>query len=317
MRGDLRRRLRPFYPQLLLAAVFLLFVIVLSFLSDHFLTWKNLKNIAEANSFRLLLALGMTVVMSSAAIDLSAGSIVSLSGIIMAGLISIGWDVSVAIVIGLIGGILMGALNGYVIAKSRLSPFIVTLAFMSIYRGLSLIVTEGIPITKLPAAFRFWGRSDIDKLNPPLIIAAVAFLFLIPFMARTKPGQYILASGGSEEALRRQGVNTAFYRVLAHAILGFTAAITGLIVTARLNSAEANAGIGMDIDAITAVIMGGTPLSGGRAHLVGSLIAVLLLGTIRNGLTIMSVSSYYQQFFSGVLLLVSVLLAKRREQTLV
>lgn len=317
MRGKLRRRLRPFYPQLLLAAVFLLFVITLSFLSDHFLTWKNLKNIAEANSFRLLLALGMTVVMSSAAIDLSAGSIVSLSGIIMAGLISVGWDVSLAIVIGLIGGIVMGALNGYVIAKSRLSPFIVTLAFMSIYRGLSLIVTEGIPITKLPAAFRFWGRSDIDKLNPPLIIAAVVFLFLIPFMSRTKPGQYILASGGSEEALRRQGVNTSFYRVLAHAMLGFTAAITGLIVTARLNSAEANAGIGMDIDAITAVIMGGTPLSGGRAHLVGSLIAVLLLGTIRNGLTILSVSSYYQQFFSGVLLLVSVLLAKRREQTLV
>ncbi len=317
MRENLRRRLRPFYPQLLLAAVFLLFVITLSFLSDHFLTWKNIKNIAEANSFRLLLALGMTVVMSSAAIDLSAGSIVSLSGIIMAGLIGVGWDVSLAIVIGLIGGIVMGALNGYVIAKSRLSPFIVTLAFMSIYRGLSLIVTEGIPITKLPAAFRFWGRSYIDKLNPPLIIAAVVFLFLIPFMSRTKPGQYILASGGSEEALRRQGVNTSFYRVLAHAMLGLTAAITGLIVTARLNSAEANAGIGMDIDAITAVIMGGTPLSGGRAHLVGSLIAVLLLGTIRNGLTILSVSSYYQQFFSGVLLLVSVLLAKRREQTFI
>jgi ribose/xylose/arabinose/galactoside ABC-type transport system permease subunit len=176
-------------------------------------------------------------------------------------------------------------------------------------------LTKGIPITKLPSAFLFFGRSDVDRLNPPLWLAFGLLMLLAPLLFRTKWGQYVMALGGNEEALRRQGVATDRYRMYAHMMAGFTAAVTGLIITARLNSAEANAGLGMEVDAITAVILGGTSLSGGRASLFGTSVAVILLGSIRNALTILSISSYYQQFVMGLLLLLSVLLAKWREQT--
>lgn len=298
----------------LLTLVLVVFSIALGAYSEYFFTVKNIKNLLEANAYRLILATGMSIVVASGAIDLSAGAVLSLSGIVMAMCSQTGIPAILSILLGIIAGAGMGGANGLVIAKTKINPLIVTLAAMSIYRGLALILTKGTPITKLPIDFLYWGRSDVDKLNPPLLMALVLFLFAIPLMHRTKFGTYIMSLGGNAEALRRQGVNTDMCRVSAHVLMGIYAAIVGLIVTARLNTAEANAGLNMEIDAITAAIMGGTPLSGGKISLYGTFVSILLLGVIRNGLTILAVSSYYQQFIIGVLLLVAVTLAKLRQK---
>ncbi len=304
--------------QLLLIAILAVLCLFLTWQSDFFMTGKNIKNILEAISFRLILALGMTLIIVSGAIDLSAGSIVSLSGIIIALSLKAGLPVIPALFLGICSGALFGAINGVVIHISRINSFIITLATASIYRGLALILTRGTTISQLPSAFLFLGRSDVDKLNPPLFIAAALFILAFPLMHRTKWGQYVQALGGNEEALRRSGVRCGIYRTTSFILLGICAAITAVITVARLNSAEANAGIGMELDAITAVVMGGTLMSGGKLSLIGTAIAVLLLGVIRNGLTIMSVSSFYQQFLIGLILLISVIFseAKERRKTL-
>lgn len=298
----------------LLTLVLVAFCIALGMYSEYFFTLKNIKNLFESNSYRLILATGMSIVVASGAIDLSAGAVLSLSGIVMAMACQSGASVALSILLGILAGAGMGGANGLVIAKTKINPLIVTLAAMSIYRGLALILTKGSPITKFPASFLYWGRSDVEKLNPPLVMAILLFAIAIPLMYRTKFGIYITGLGGNLEALRRQGVNTSACRISAHVLMGVYAAVVGLIVTARLNTAEANAGLNMEIDAITAAIMGGTPLSGGKISLYGTFISILLLGVIRNGLTILAVNSYYQQFIVGGLLLVSVTLAKLRQR---
>ncbi len=300
--------------QLLLITILAVLCLLLTWQSEFFMTGKNIKNILEAMSFRLILALGMTLIIVSGAIDLSAGSIVSLSGIIIALSLKDGLPVAPALFLGICSGALLGAINGVIIHISRINSFIITLATASIYRGLALILTQGTTISQLPSAFLFLGRSDVDKLNPPLFIAAALFILAFPLMHRTKWGQYIQALGGNEEALRRSGVRCGIYRTSSFLILGVCAALTGVITVARLNSAEANAGIGMELDAITAVVMGGTLMSGGKISLIGTGTAVLLLGVIRNGLTIMSVSSFYQQFLIGLILLVSVIFSEAKER---
>lgn len=300
--------------QLLLLTILAVLCLFLTWQSDFFMTGKNIKNILEAISFRLILAIGMTLIIVSGAIDLSAGSIVSLTGVIIALSLKAGLPVAPAVFLGICSGALLGAINGVIIHISRVNSFIVTLATASIYRGLALILTQGSTISQLPAAFLFLGRSDVDKLNPPLLIAVPLFILAFPLIHRTKWGQYVQALGGNEEALRRTGIRCGIYRITSFLILGVCAALTGVITVARLNSAESNAGIGMELDAIAAVVMGGTLISGGKISLVGTGIAVLLLGVIRNGLTIMSVSSFYQQFLIGLILLVSVIFSEVNER---
>lgn len=314
MNNSLRRFMRKYATQLLLLAVLVILCAVLSVASDSFLNLKNAKNILEAITFRLILAVGMSFVVASGGIDLSAGSMVSLCGVLTAMALKAGCPAWAALILALLLGIVLGGANGAVIHHSHLSPFIVTLSTASLYRGLSLILTLGIPVSLLPQDFLFFGRSDVDKLNPPLVMAALVFAIGWVVLFRTKWGSYILALGGNAEALRRSGVRCVLYRTMTYAISGMTAALTAVITIARLNSAEANAGLNMELDAITAVIMGGTLLSGGKASLWGTFIAVLLLGVIRNGLTILSISPYYQQFLIGVLLLFSVLFAEWRRR---
>ncbi len=176
------------------------------------------------------------------------------------------------------------------------------------------MITQGIPITKLPQAFRDIGCGDILAMESGVTMAVVATLLLIPLFYYTKWGTYLMSLGGNPEALKRSGVNTGLYRITCFALMGALSAISGIIVTARLNSAEANAGLNMEMDAICAVIMGGTALHGGYGNLLGTVVAVFLLGLIRNGLTIMSVSSYYQQFVTGAILLCAVIVAELRER---
>lgn len=299
---------------LLLIAVCLGMMVFLSLETQSFFSWKNVVNILEANSYRLLLAIGMMCVIASGAIDLSVGSILSLSAIIMARALKAEWPIWPALGLGLLSGLVLGSINGLCIHFTRINALIITLATSYLYRGLSLMITQGIPITKLPQAFREIGCGDIFGMESGVTMALGATLLLIPLFYYTKWGNYVMSLGGNPEALKRSGVHTGLYRVSVFALSGLFSALSGIIVTARLNSAEANAGLNMEMDAICAVIMGGTALHGGYGNLLGTVVAVFLLGLIRNGLTIMSVSSYYQQFITGAILLCAVVVAELRER---
>lgn len=292
----------------------LLLGLFLSLRTGIFFTGRNLINILEANSFKLLLAIGMTFVIASGGIDLSVGSILSLSAIFTALCMKQNIPVWLAILVGLLSGILMGLINGALIHFTGINAFIITLATSFLYRGLALIVTRGTPVSKLPAAYRVFGGGDIFQVESGVYMALLVLLLSIPLLYKMRWGHYITTLGGNPVALRRCGVRTGVWRISTFAVMGFLAALAGIIISARLNSAEPNAGLNMEMDAITAVILGGTPLHGGSAALAGTAVAVLLLGTIRNGLTLMSVSSYYQQFITGAILLCAVVTAEIRER---
>ena len=286
----------------------------LSVRTNSFFSVKNAVNILEANSYRMLLAVGMMCIISSGAIDLSVGSMLSFSAICMAKALKAELPVGLCVGVALLMGASMGALNGVLMHVTRINAFIITLATSYMYRGLSLIATQGIPITKLPQAFRDFGYGDIFGMESGVTMALIAVIALIPLFYFMRWGSYVMSLGGNPEALKRSGVKIWKYRVSAFALMGLLSSVAGVIVTARLNSAEANAGLNMEMEAICAVIMGGTALHGGKGSLPGTVIAVILLGLIRNGLTVMSVSSYYQQFVTGALLLIAVVTAELRER---
>lgn len=296
--------------QLFLLAVLTVICAVLAGKSEYFFTWKNIRNILEAASYRMILAAGMTFVVASGVMDLSAGSIVSLCGVLTALALHGGMGIFVSCLIGIGAGSLMGALNGALIHFTGINFFVLTLASSGMLRGISLMITDGKPITKFGKAFMQLGIGRMGEFQYPVIVSILLLLLAFPLMFHVKWGNYVQALGGSRTALMRSGVRTGFYRITVHMFLGLTAALTAIIITARLNSAEPNAGMNMELDAITAVIMGGTPIRGGSASIVGTVLAVLILGTIRNGLTLLSVSSDFQQWITGFLLLASVLISE-------
>lgn len=283
--------------------------IFLSLKSEFFLTPANLINIADSCGYRLIMAVGMTFIMASGVMDLSAGSTVSLAGVITACLLHAGMNIPYSVCGGLLTGILAGILNGILIQYTKINFFIITLAMSGMLRGLSLMITDGKPITRFDAAFMHIGTGRFAGVQISVWLAVVLTLASAIVINRTKWGSYVKTLGSNPEALKKCGVNTAKYRIEVQAVMGLAAAVTAVIITARLNSAEPNAGMDMELDAITAVAMGGTPITGGKAHISGTLLAVIILGMIRNGLTLMSISSDYQQWITGFLLLVSVLIA--------
>ena len=298
----------------ILVAFCLLLAGFLSLRTGSFFSSKNVVNILEANSYRMILAVGMTFVVASGAIDLSVGSILSLSAIVMAQAMHGGCSVALSVAAGLIVGGALGTVNGTLIHLTRINALIVTLATSFLYRGLALMLTLGAPVTKFPQAFRSFGYGDLFGMESGVTMAILLIAAAFPLMYKMRWGHYLTALGGNPEALKRSGVSTGRYRIGCFAAMGVLAALAGVIITARLNSAEPNAGLDMEMDAITAVIMGGTPLSGGSASLAGTAVAVFLLGMIRNGLTLMSVSSYYQQFITGAILLCAVVSAELRQR---
>ena len=310
----MRDRIARHVPQLLLVAFCLVLGAFLSAHTDSFFSIKNLVNILEANSARMILAVGMMCVIASGAIDLSVGSVLSLSAICMAMGLKAGLPTGVCVLIALTIGAALGTLNGVLVHMTRINAFIITLAGSYMYRGLSLILTRGTPVTKLPASFRALGCGDVFGMESGVTAAAAVVLLMIPLFRFMRWGSYVASLGGNEEALRRCGVSTGKYRISVFVLSGVLAALAGIIITARLNSAEPNAGLNMEMEAICAVIMGGTALHGGSGSLFGTVVAVFLLGMIRNGLTVLSVSSYYQQFITGAILLCAVVAAELRSR---
>jgi len=307
MRTDVRDLLRRF--GILIA--FLLLVVVLSFLSDSFLTVSNLLNIARQVSINAIIAAGMTFVILTAGIDLSVGSVLAFSGAIIAGLLSTGQPLLVGIVAGLLLGAVLGLVNGLIVTRGGVQPFIATLGMLTIARGATLVYTDGRPITGLPDAFVWLGAGDVGRVPVPVIVMALVFLAAYVVLTQTVLGRYIYAIGGNEEAARLSGVNVTLYKTLAYVLSGVLSAVSGIILTARLNSAQPTAGGGYELDAIAAVVLGGTTLAGGEGSITGTLLGAFIIGVLNNGLNLLNVSSFYQQVVKGVVILLAVLLDRR------
>lgn len=305
--GTIRSVLRRFG----IAIAFALLILILSLLSESFLTVSNLLNIARQVSINAIIAAGMTFVILTGGIDLSVGSVLAYSGAIMAGLLSTGKPVVVSIGGGLALGALLGLVSGIIITKGKVQPFIATLAMLTIARGATLVYTDGRPITGLPDAFVWLGAGEIVRIPVPVIIMGLVFLGASVVLRQTVLGRYVYAIGGNEEAARLSGVNVTFYKTLVYVICGLLSAVSAVILTARLNSAQPTAGVAFELDAIAAVVLGGTTLAGGEGSIGGTLMGALIIGVINNGLNLLNVNPFYQQVVKGVVILLAVLLDRR------
>jgi ribose transport system permease protein len=294
---------------------FLLLCIVLSVLSDNFLTVDNWLNILRQVSINALIAFGMTFVILTGGIDLSVGSVLALSSVITAGMMANGMDGLTAIIIGLLAGFVMGALNGAIITKGRVAPFIATLATMTIFRGATLVYTDGRPITGFSddILFQMMGRGYFLGIPVPVVFMIVIYFALYFVLKKTTFGRHTYAIGGNEEASRLSGIRVDRLKIWIYSLTGGLSALAGIILTSRLNSAQPTAGTAYELDAIAAVVLGGTSLSGGRGWIFGTLVGALIIGVLNNGLNLLNVSSFYQQVIKGVVILLAVILDRRKE----
>jgi ribose transport system permease protein len=282
--------------------------LLLWILTPHFLTVSNLLNVLEQTSINAVIAVGMTFVILSAGIDLSVGSVLALAGVVMATLLHQDWPLPAAILGGLSVGFGFGALNGVAIAWGRLPPFIATLGMMSIARGCALLFTEGRPVSGFDESFRSLATARLLGIPAPVVITAAVYIVGRFVLSSTRFGRYVYAIGGNEEATRLSGVNVRLHKIFVYGVSGLTSGIAAILLTARLNSAQPIAGIMYELDAIAAVVIGGTSLAGGEGGVGGTLIGALIMGVLRNGLNLLGVSSFLQQVVIGVVIVVAVLL---------
>ncbi len=292
-----------------LGTLFGLFVlgIVLWILSPFFLTVSNLLNIAQQTAINAIIAVGMTFVIITAGIDLSVGSILAFSGVVLASVLKADLPVPLAIIVGLMVGFACGLLNGILITIGRLPPFISTLGMMSVARGAALLYTQGRPISGFSDSFRFLASGEIGPIPAPVLIMIVVYIIAFFILNKTKLGRYAYAIGGNEEAALLSGVNVRFFKAAVYGLCGMLSGLAAVILTARLNSAQPIAGMMYELDAIAATVIGGTSLMGGEGTILGTLIGALIMGVLRNGLNLLGVSSFVQQIVIGSVIIIAVL----------
>jgi ribose transport system permease protein len=295
-------------------------LIILSLLiwsqQDVFMTSGNWLNIARQASFNAILGIGMTFVILTGGVDLSVGSMVAVSSVVGGLLIfNQGWSMWPVVLAMILAGGLCGLANGVIITLGRIPPFIVTLGTMQVFRGVALQLTNGQPIfdiTKVEPDFDIWGTRNFAGIPSPVIITAVVFVIGFLILRYTRLGLYTYAIGGNEQATRFSGVNINRYKLSVYTLMGLAAGIAGVMLTSRLNSAQPSVASGAELDAIAAVVIGGTSLFGGEGTIVGTIIGALLMAVIRNGLTLMHVTAFYQQVVIGVVIILAVLIDRLR-----
>ena len=299
--------------------------VALSLASPAFLTPDNALNILRQISGNLCLSIGMTVVILTGGIDLSVGAVLALAGAMAARLIKFGvtwhaaglhfeFTLSGAIAVALLAGCGLGLFNGIAVTKLRLPPFVATLAMLSIARGFTFLWTGGYPITGLPSGFGFMGSGS--WLGVPMqvwIVGMLAVMFML-IAGQTAFGRHLYAVGGSERAARLSGVSVDHTKLAAYAICGTLSGLAGLLVTARLDSAQPNAGLGYELDSIAAVVIGGASLSGGRGSIAGTVLGCLIIGVLNNGLFLLDVSPFWQQSIKGAVILLAVAVDRLSEK---
>ncbi len=301
---------RRFFQKYGIFIVFILLCVVLSFLSDVFLTTMNIRNVLMQVSINGVLSIGMTFVIITGGIDLSVGSMTAMAGMVAASFVSgrHANPVYVGIAMGLFAGLAAGAINGFFVAKFRLPAFVVTLGMLSSARGYCQLYNNGMPIPNLSDAFLFIGQGRLFGLPMPVIIYLSLMVLAWLFLKYSRFSRYIYAVGGNEKSARTSGVNTSLVYFVVYAVSGLCAGIASLILTARTTSALTQAGQGYELDAIAAVVVGGTSLSGGVGSVGGTLIGVLIIGVLNNGLDLLGVSSYWHQIIKGIVIVLAVLL---------
>ncbi|WP_054957653.1 ribose ABC transporter permease RbsC [Paenibacillus dakarensis] len=292
----------------------IILIIIVSVLNPSFLEPLNILNLLRQVSINALIAFGMTFVILTGGIDLSVGSILALSSAFVANMMVSGFDPILAIILGVALGGVMGMINGLMITKGKMAPFIATLATMTIFRGLTLVYTEGNPITGLgdSMAFQLFGRGYLLGIPVPAITMIITFAVLWVILHKTSFGRKTYAIGGNEKASIVSGIKVSRVKIMIYSLAGMLSALAGAILTSRLNSAQPTAGTSYELDAIAAVVLGGTSLSGGRGRIVGTLIGVLIIGTLNNGLNLLGVNSFYQMVVKGVVIAIAVLLDRKK-----
>lgn len=288
---------------------------ILSVVTSTFFTSTNLLNVLRQVSINGILAIGMTFVVLTGGIDLSVGSIVAFTGIFAAGMLrDSGLSLLAVIIISIVIATLIGAINGYFVAYWNAAPFVVTLAMMTIARGMTYVYSNGRPISPLPERFLVIGKGKFLGLPIPAIILLIIFLVGTGILKYFRVGRNIYAVGGNSNAALVSGININKIRLFAYAVSGFLCGIAAIILTARVSAGLPQAGQGYELDAIAATVIGGTRLSGGRGRLWGTILGALLLGIVSNGLDLLNVSSFYQQIVKGLIILGAILIDSKRNK---
>lgn len=288
--------------------------IIISIIAPRFLQFSNIINVFTQVSVNAIIAVGMTFVILSGGIDLSVGSIVAISGAVAAAIVKSGGSIFVALPVALVIGSVIGLFNGVIVSKFKIQPFIVTLGTMTIFRGVTYVFTNGMPISGLSQSFTVIGNNNIIGIPLPVIIIAVVFGLAWYILNQTRYGRYVYSVGGNEDCTRLSGINTDKIKTFVYVICGMAAALSGVIVTSRIGSASPNAGTGYELDAIAAVVLGGTSTAGGEGTIVGTIIGAMIIGILNNGLNLMNVSPFYQSIVKGSVILIAVILDRKNNK---
>ena len=276
---------------------------------EVFPTAKNLFNVLRQNSTNLYLACGMLMVIILGGIDLSVGSIIALSGCVAAGCVSrYNLPIAVAVVAGILVGVIVGMFNGLVICKTTIPPFIVTLATMNIAKGLAYVYTGGSPVRVVTKEWQFIGAGYVGPFPTPVVILLFVLIITAIVMNKTKLGRHIYAVGGNPMAASFSGINTAKVKFIVHTYSGLMAGLAGVVLASRMYSGQPTAGDGAEMDAIAAVVVGGTSMAGGSGKIGGMIIGGLIIGVLNNGLNLLNVNSFWQYVVKGIVILLAVML---------
>ena len=289
-----------------LVAMFI-FLTVFPTTRSTFLTPKNMFNIVRQNASNLFLATGMTMVIILGGIDLSVGSVIALSGVVAAGcVVNFGLPEAVGFIAAIAVGAAVGLFNGFIICKTDIPPFIVTLASMNITKGIALVLTGGAPIRCMTDAFKFPGAGYVGPVPTPVILMFIIFILAALMINKTQLGRHIYAVGGNVQAAKFSGISVQKVKFIVYAYTGVMAGIAGVVIASRLYSGQPTAGDGAEMDAIASVVVGGTSMSGGSGRIGGTLIGVLIIGVLNNGLNLMGVDSNFQYIVKGLVILLAV-----------
>jgi len=297
----------------ILIAFLALFIVMAAMRPHTFLTINNQLNIVRQVSINGIMAIGMTFVIITGGIDLSVGSMLAYASIVACRFAHPGeYPIIVPIVIALVIGSFLGSINGIIIAKGKVAPFIATLGMMTVARGLTQLFNGGRPINNLSDTFNFIGGGSVGGIPLPVIIFVCVIALGWFLLHHTRFGRYVYAIGGNETTAKISGINVNKIYILVYTLMGLLSALSGIVLSARVETATVIAGTGYELDAIAAVIIGGTSAAGGKGTIFGTIIGVLIMGVLSNGLDLIGVSSYYQQIIKGIIIVGAVLLDKKK-----
>lgn len=309
-----RNRIAGFLSDYGIIVAFIVLCVILSVVSPYFLGVNNLLNVLRQVSINGVLAIGMTFVILTRGIDLSVGSMMAFAAMVAASfaVVDSSMPLIVPLTLGLAAGLALGCVNGVMVARFAIPPFVMTLGMLSMARGLTYIYSDGMPISSLSPSFLWLGQGMVAGIPVPVILFAAVFILAWFTLRYTTFGRYVYAVGGNPTAARLSGIKVSRITFSVYAISGILCGLAGLMIAARTSAALPQAGVAYELDAIAAVVIGGTSLAGGKGRIVGTLFGVLIIGVINNGLDLLGVSSFYQQLVKGAIIVVAVMLDRSR-----